>query len=113
MPAQNVNESAYSPQLTVNFYRSVEELCADKNLELIVVNTPTHLHFEQAKQVLLAGKNIIIEKPFAITVNEAEEPLALPVKLAVSDPSPVAQLIFALFVGIVATGALLVDPINI
>lgn len=57
--------------------RSVVELCADKNLELIVVNTPTHLHFEQAKQVLLAGKNIIIEKPFAITVKEAEELSAL------------------------------------
>ena len=26
-------------------YRSVEELCADKDLQLIVVNTPTHLHF--------------------------------------------------------------------
>ena len=54
-------------------YRSVEELCADKDLQLIVVNTPTHLHFEQAKQVLKAGKNIVIEKPFAITVKEAEE----------------------------------------
>jgi predicted dehydrogenase len=53
-------------------YRSVEELCADKDLELIVVNTPTHLHFELAKLVLLAGKNLVIEKPFAVTVKEAE-----------------------------------------
>ncbi len=54
-------------------YRSVEDLCADKDLELIVVNTPTHLHFEQAKMVLKAGKNMVMEKPFAITVKEAEE----------------------------------------
>lgn len=54
-------------------YRSVEELCADKDLQLIVVNTPTHLHFEQARQVLQAGKNMVIEKPFAVTVKEAEE----------------------------------------
>lgn len=53
-------------------YRSVEELCADKNLELIVVNTPTHLHFEQAIRVLASGKNMVIEKPFAISVKEAE-----------------------------------------
>jgi len=53
-------------------YRSVEELCADKNLQLIVVNTPTHLHFEQAKLVLQSGKHMVIEKPFAITVKEAE-----------------------------------------
>ena len=61
----------------VKLYRSVEELCADKELQLIVVNTPTHLHFEQAKLVLLAGKNMVIEKPFAITVKEAEELTAL------------------------------------
>ena len=62
-------------------YRSVEELCADKDLQLIVVNTPTHLHFEQAKLVLQAGKNMVIEKPFTITVKEAEELTALAEKL--------------------------------
>lgn len=54
-------------------YRSVEEMCEDKDLQLIVVNTPTHLHFEQAKLVLNAGKHLIIEKPFSVTVKEAEE----------------------------------------
>ncbi|MEP6699695.1 MAG: Gfo/Idh/MocA family oxidoreductase [Bacteroidota bacterium] len=73
---RNHNESKEKYPDT-KLYRSVEELCADKNLELIVVNTPTYLHFEQAKQVLLSGKNIIIEKPFAITVKEAEELSAL------------------------------------
>ncbi len=58
-------------------YRSVEELCAAKDLQLIVVNTPTHLHFEHARMVLQAGKNMVIEKPFAITVKEAEELTAL------------------------------------
>ena len=58
-------------------YRSVDELCADAALQLIVVNTPTHLHFEQAKKVLLAGKNMVIEKPFTVTVKEAEELTAL------------------------------------
>ncbi|HEY6505568.1 MAG TPA: Gfo/Idh/MocA family oxidoreductase [Chitinophagaceae bacterium] len=54
-------------------YRSVEELCADKDLQLIIVNTPTHLHFEQVKMALLAGKNVLVEKPFTIKVKEAEE----------------------------------------
>lgn len=58
-------------------YRSVEALCADKKLQLIVVNTPTYLHFEQAKLVLQSGKNVVIEKPFAVTVQEAEELTAL------------------------------------
>ena len=54
-------------------YRSVEELCADKTLQLIIVNTPTHLHFEQVKMALLAGKHVLVEKPFTIKVKEAEE----------------------------------------
>jgi predicted dehydrogenase len=54
-------------------YRSVKELTEDKHIELIVVNTPTHLHFEHAIMVLEAGKNMIIEKPFAVTVKQAEE----------------------------------------
>ena len=61
----------------VKLYRSVEELCTDSALQLIVVNTPTHLHFEQAKLVLQSGKNMVIEKPFAVTVAEAEELTAL------------------------------------
>lgn len=54
-------------------YRSVEELIADKSLQLIVVNTPTHLHYEQVKMALLAGKHVVVEKPFTTKVKEAEE----------------------------------------
>ncbi|MEI9808486.1 MAG: Gfo/Idh/MocA family oxidoreductase [Bacteroidota bacterium] len=54
-------------------YRSVEELIADKDIQLIIVNTPTHLHYEQVKMALLAGKHVVVEKPFTIKVKEAEE----------------------------------------
>jgi predicted dehydrogenase len=58
-------------------YRSVEELIADASLQLIIVNTPTHLHFDHVQKALLAGKHVVIEKPFTITVKEAEELTAL------------------------------------
>ncbi len=61
-------------------FRSVEELIADNNLQLIIVNTPTHLHYEQVKMALLAGKQVVVEKPFAITVKEAEELAELAIK---------------------------------
>jgi predicted dehydrogenase len=54
-------------------FRSVDELVADKEIQLIVVNTPAYLHFEQTKAALLAGKNVVVEKPFTISVKEAEE----------------------------------------
>ena len=58
-------------------YRSIDELIADDSIQLIIVNTPTHLHYENAKAALMAGKNIVVEKPFAVTVKDAEEIAAL------------------------------------
>jgi scyllo-inositol 2-dehydrogenase (NADP+) len=59
------------PQSTL--YRSIDELLADDSIRLVIINTPTHLHFENAKAALLAGKNIVVEKPFAVSVKQAEE----------------------------------------
>ena len=58
-------------------YRSVEELCADKDIELIIVNTPSYLHFEHARQAILAGKHLLVEKPFTIASKGAEELIEL------------------------------------
>lgn len=54
-------------------YRSVEELCADKDIQLIIVNTPTHLHYAHVKLALESGKHLLVEKPFMTTVKDAEE----------------------------------------
>src|SRR6266487_2577011 len=54
-------------------YRSIDELLADNSIQLIIINTPTHLHFENAKAALMAGKTIVVEKPFSVTVKECEE----------------------------------------
>lgn len=58
-------------------YRSVEELCADKAIQLIIINTPSYLHYDHAKAAILAGKNILVEKPFTISVKDGEELIAL------------------------------------
>src|ERR1044071_6074370 len=49
-------------------YRSIEELIADDGLDLVIVNTPTYTHHEYAKLALEAGKNVVVEKPFMMTV---------------------------------------------
>jgi len=67
---KNESREKYSSS---KLYRSVEEMVADEKLQLIIVNTPTHLHFENAKSALLAGRHIVVEKPFTITVKQAEE----------------------------------------
>lgn len=54
-------------------YRSFEELIADPDIDLVVVNTPVQTHYEYAKAALNAGKNIIVEKPFTTNAVEALE----------------------------------------
>jgi len=55
--------------------------CRDKFLagdfDFIYVASPNSLHFNWTKEALLAGKNVICEKPFASNLKEAEELAAL------------------------------------
>ncbi len=53
--------------------RSLDEMLADKAIELVVVTTPNATHFDLAKQALEAGKHVVIDKPFTATSEEALE----------------------------------------
>lgn len=57
--------------------RTLEELLSDDAVELVVVNTPNYTHFDYAKQALLSGKHVIVEKPFTVTEKEGLELVAL------------------------------------
>jgi len=57
--------------------RSFDELLNDAELDLIVINSPTYLHFEMTKQALLANKHVVLEKPMTVTSKEGQELLAL------------------------------------
>lgn len=73
---RNKQESKDSyPELTI--YKSIDELVNDGSLELIIVNTPNQTHYEFAKKALLANKHVIIDKPFAATVEECQELITL------------------------------------
>lgn len=54
-------------------YRSFEEMISDPRLGLIVVNTPVQTHFEYARIAIMAGKAVVVEKPFTVTEKEARE----------------------------------------
>ena len=54
-------------------YRSFEEMLTDESLQLVIVNTPSHTHYEYTKAALLAGKDVIVEKPFTVKLAEAIE----------------------------------------
>jgi len=53
--------------------KEYKELIEDASIDLIVVNTPTQLHYAMALEALEAGKHVILEKPFAVHLWEAEK----------------------------------------
>ena len=56
------------PQVQV--VRTIEELIADPVIDLIVITTPNDTHVDYASKAMLAGKHVVLEKPF--TINSAE-----------------------------------------
>ena len=66
--------SAYSE---VRIARSLTEVYQDDSIDGIVVAVPAAFHYEVAKEALLAGKDVFVEKPLALKVWEGRELVAL------------------------------------
>lgn len=57
----------------VQILLSAEEMLKDESLDAVVIATPVSTHFTLAKQALLSGKHVLLEKPMATSVAECEE----------------------------------------
>lgn len=53
------------------------DLLNDPEIELIIVCTPNTFHFNMVQECLKAGKQVVVEKPFTPTSNEADELIKL------------------------------------
>ena len=53
--------------------RQVDAVLTAGDIDLVYLATPPAAHFRQAKTALEAGKHVLVEKPPATTVDEAEE----------------------------------------
>ena len=54
-------------------YTDMAAFLADEEINFVYIATPNVLHYEQAKAALLAGKNVLLEKPFCPEVSLAKE----------------------------------------
>ncbi|MFC1712297.1 Gfo/Idh/MocA family protein [Candidatus Poribacteria bacterium] len=54
-------------------YTSVEAVLADENVDAVVLPLPHHLHCPIAIQAAEAGKHILVEKPMALDLAEAQQ----------------------------------------
>ncbi|HUP49780.1 MAG TPA: oxidoreductase [Thermoanaerobaculia bacterium] len=53
------------------------DLIADPAIELVVVATPNSSHYGLAQEALLAGKHVVVDKPFTVTSGEARRLVSL------------------------------------
>ncbi len=54
-------------------YKDYDDVLADDNIHSVHICTPHYLHFEMTKRAILAGKEVVLEKPAAMLANEFEE----------------------------------------
>lgn len=74
----NFYESAkkFADERGCRAYATLDELFGDKEVEIVNICTPSGLHAELAIKAANAGKNIIVEKPMAITEEQLNEVIA-------------------------------------
>jgi phthalate 4,5-cis-dihydrodiol dehydrogenase len=53
-------------------YTSVEELCKDPDVDVVWISTPNQLHAEHTIIAAKYGKHIVVEKPMAVSLQQAE-----------------------------------------
>ncbi len=52
------------------YYSSYDELFADRDVDIVYIATPHHLHAELSIQAMKAGKHVLCEKPASLSLDE-------------------------------------------
>ena len=75
-------------------YTDMDAFLADPAVNTVYIATPNLLHYEQTKRALLAGKNVICEKPFTTRLCQAQElsRLARERRLFLAEAAPTSYL---------------------
>lgn len=74
---QRKSDTAHQHYPSIKVVPSVDDIFQDPEVELVIVNTPNETHFPFAVKALEAGKHVVVEKPFTVTVREANELIEL------------------------------------
>lgn len=67
----------HSKEYNALFFTDYQEMLHHKDIDVIIITTPPETHFDIAENCILHGKNVILEKPAALHLEEVERLLAL------------------------------------
>ena len=59
------------------WYTSLRDMLSREELDAVAISTPHYLHFPQAVEVMEAGLHVLVDKPMAINLVEADEMIRL------------------------------------
>lgn len=63
----------YAKKIGLFPYSSLEELLADKEIDIVLCSTPNDCHLDVTTKALKAGKNVVCEKPVALNSGELQQ----------------------------------------
>ena len=62
---------AVAERLNIKAYGSLDEVLSDPNVQAVLIGTPPDTHADPAIAALKHGKHVLLEKPMALSVDEA------------------------------------------
>src|SRR5262249_30640577 len=57
----------------VRTHRDYREMLQDKSIDAVCISTPDHWHAQPAIEAALAGKDVYLQKPAALTIREGRQ----------------------------------------
>ena len=61
------------PYSGVNTYEDYRQLLADSDIDAVLISTPDHWHAKQAIDAVYAGKDVYLQKPASLTIEEGRK----------------------------------------
>jgi len=72
----NLAKGAQAAGEGVKTYRDFREILADKSIDVVCISTPDHWHAYQTVEACKAGKDVYVEKPISVTIDEGQKMVA-------------------------------------
>jgi phthalate 4,5-cis-dihydrodiol dehydrogenase len=66
----------FAEEFSARAFASVEELCADAEIDAVYIATPHQFHAAHAALAAAAGKHVLVEKPMALTIEDCRAMIA-------------------------------------
>lgn len=67
---QYAKKTGQSNYIDVKTYSDYHDLLANKDIDAVIISTPDHWHAQPAMEAAIAGKDIYLQKPTSLTIDE-------------------------------------------